>query len=113
MLHNPYKIVKMFPDKELFLQTHTNLSLTKKRLKNFLEKISQIKSSNHTINICNSYHIDKQRVDQYIEKMDICNEYNSLGYCFFSTEIPKKEKMLHFQSVMPDYLSKLVNSIKS
>ena len=26
---------------------------------------------------------------------------------------PKKEKMLHFQSVMPDYLSKLVNSIKS
>ena len=26
---------------------------------------------------------------------------------------PKTEKMLHFQSVMPDYLSKLVNSIKS
>ena len=26
---------------------------------------------------------------------------------------PKKEKKLHFQSVMPDYLSKLVNSIKS
>ena len=26
---------------------------------------------------------------------------------------PKKEKMLHFQSVIPDYLSKLVNSIKS
>ena len=26
---------------------------------------------------------------------------------------PKEEKMLHFQSVMPDYLSKLVNSIKS
>ena len=26
---------------------------------------------------------------------------------------PKKEKMLYFQSVMPDYLSKLVNSIKS
>ena len=26
---------------------------------------------------------------------------------------PKKEKMLHFQSVIPDYLSNLVNSIKS
>ena len=33
---------------------------------------------------------------------------HSLGFLH-----PKKEKMLHFQSVMPDYLSNLVNSIKS
>lgn len=104
-----YKIVKMFPDKELFLQTHTNLSLTKKRLKTFLEKISQIKSSNHTVNICNSYHIGKQHVNEYIEKMDICNQYNSLGYCFFSTEIPKKEKMLkELYTIIDNYPNKLI-----
>jgi len=89
-----YEIVKLFPDKELFLQTHTNLSLPVKRLEKFLIKIHKLKSSHHTVDICNSYHIGKQKVIDYIKKMDICEKYNSLGFCFFSTEIPKKEQML-------------------
>jgi organic radical activating enzyme len=104
-----YKIVEMFPEKELFIQTHTNLSLSKKRLETFLKKINKIKQPNHIVNICNSYHIDKQPVELYIEKMDICNEYNSLGYCFFSTEIPKKKKMLkELYSIIEKYPDKLV-----
>lgn len=89
-----YEIIKMFPDKELFLQTHTNLSLDIKRLEKFLIKSNKIKSKNHEINICNSYHIGKQKVETYIKKMSICKQYNSLGFCFFSTELPKKERML-------------------
>lgn len=104
-----YKIIEMFPDKELFLQTHTNLSLSKNRLKTFLKKINKIKQTTHTVNICNSYHIDKQPVELYIEKMDICDRYDSLGYCFFSTEIPKKEKMLkELYSIIEKYPKKLV-----
>lgn len=104
-----YKIIEMFPDRELFLQTHTNLSLSKNRLETFLKKIDKIKQIKHTVNICNSYHIGKQPVEQYIEKMDICNRYNSLGYCFFSTEIPKKEKMLkELYSIIEKYPKKLV-----
>jgi organic radical activating enzyme len=104
-----YKIIEMFPDKELFLQTHTNLSLSKNRLKTFLKKINKIKQTTHTVNICNSYHIDKQPVELYIEKMDICDRYDSLGYCFFSTEIPKKEKMLkELYSIVEKYPKKLV-----
>ena len=99
----------MFPKKELFLQTHTNLSLPKRRLETFLKKVNKIKEPNHIINICNSYHIDKQPVELYIQKMDICNRYNSLGYCFFSTEIPKKEKMLkELYSIIKKYPKKLI-----
>lgn len=89
-----YEIVKLFPDKELFIQTHTNMSLSKNRLETFLKKINKLKNRQHVIDICNSYHIGKQTVESYVEKMDICRKYNSLGFCFFSTEIPKKEQML-------------------
>ena len=90
-----YELVEIFNNKNLFLQTHTNLSVNKNRLENFLKKINKIKSSNHIINICNSYHIGKQKVEDYAEKMYICEKYNSLGFCFFSTELPKKEIMLN------------------
>ena len=104
-----YRIVELFPERELFLQTHTNLSLSTSRLEKFLKEINRIKTSNHTVNICNSYHIGKQTVEEYVKKMDICKKYSSLGYCFFSTEIPKKEQMLkelHF--IAKKYPKKLI-----
>jgi len=89
-----YKLVELFPDKELFIQTQTNLSLKPLRLENFLKKINKIKQKNHTIDICSSYHLDKQHVKDFIDKMYICERYDSLGLCFFSTELPKKEQTL-------------------
>tara|TARA_B100001093_G_scaffold154879_1_gene147549 strand:+ start:3527 stop:4555 length:1029 start_codon:yes stop_codon:yes gene_type:complete len=104
-----YEIIKMFPEKKLFLQTHSNLSLNKNRLKKFLSTVNNIKKSNHTVNICNSYHIGKQSVKTYVEKMDICNAYDCLGYCFFSTEIPKKEQMLNeLNYILKKFPTKLV-----
>ena len=89
-----YKLVEIFADRELFIQTHTNFSLSFDRLSTFLKTISAKKSKFHRIDICNSYHIGKQRVDEYIKKMNLCNEYDALGFCFFSTELPKKQQML-------------------
>ena len=89
-----YKLVEIFKDRELFIQTQTNLSTNKKRLENFLIKIDKVKQSNHTIDICSSYHLNKQKVEDFIEKMHICKKYNNLGLCFFSTELPKKEQTL-------------------
>ena len=89
-----FKLIELFPEKELFIQTQSNMSLRIDRLENFLKKINDIKQKNHTIDICSSYHLDKQKISKFIEKMYICKKYNSLGLCFFSTELPKKEQTL-------------------
>ena len=89
-----YKLIELFPEKDLYIQTQTNMSLNIKRLESFLKKVNQIKQKNHIIDICSSYHLNKQKVDKFIEKMYICKKYNSLGLCFFSTELPKKEQTL-------------------
>jgi organic radical activating enzyme len=103
-----YRLVEMFKDRELFIQTQTNMSLTEQRLDRFLEKINNVKESSHTIDICSSYHLDKQKVDDFIKKMDICNNYNSLGLCFFSTEIPKEDQFLsEFSMIAAKYPSKI------
>ncbi len=90
-----FKLIEFFKDRQLYIQTQTNLSIGKKRLEKFLIEVNNIKRDNHTINICSSYHINKQRVETFIEKMHICNKYKALGLCFFSTELPEKEKTLN------------------
>lgn len=89
-----FEIIKIFNDRKLFIQTQTNLSIEKDRLKKFLNQINSVKKDNHIIDICSSYHLDKQKVETFIEKMHICEKYNALGRCFFSTELPKKEQTL-------------------
>jgi|TARA_R110000782_G_scaffold87840_1_gene169877 organic radical activating enzyme len=112
-----YKLVEIFPERELFIQTHTNLSLNKQRLEEFLKKISVLKNKNHKIDICNSYHINKQNINTYIEKMKICDKYNALGFCFFSTELPKKAQVLdelhQIASLFPDKLKMKFTEIEN
>lgn len=88
------QIVNMFPDKELYIQTQTNLSLSEKRLKAYLNDIHEQKQQNHQVNICTSYHLGKQDVNEFIEKMSVCDEFDSMGLCFFSTEIPKHDQCI-------------------
>jgi MoaA/NifB/PqqE/SkfB family radical SAM enzyme len=103
-----YRLVEIFHDRELFIQTHTNLSLSPTRLDEFLKTITRLKSDSHKIDICNSYHIGKQTVEEYLEKMKICDSYDALGFCFFSTELPKKERMLkEFFTLADAYPDKL------
>jgi organic radical activating enzyme len=103
-----YRLVEIFHDRELFIQTQTNLSLEAKRLEQFLQRINSIKSDSHQIDICSSYHLNKQRVHEFIEKMHICNHYNSLGFCFFSTELLHKEQTLtEIRAIIEAYPSKL------
>ncbi len=89
-----YELVKIFLDRELFVQTQTNMSMKIDRLDTFLENINKVKSNNHIIDICSSYHIGKQKVENFIEKMKICEKHNALGFCFFSTEMTKEEQMI-------------------
>jgi hypothetical protein len=89
-----YRILELFPDKEIFLQTQTNLSIDNKRLEEFLIQVNHLKGDNHTVDICSSYHLNKQLVSEFIEKMRICEKHNALGLCFFSTELCKKEQTL-------------------
>lgn len=85
-----YEIVRMFPFKELFIQTQTNMSINPTRLRLFLAQINECKQPNHTIDICGSYHLNKQTVEQYLDVMDVCDEYKALGLTFFNTDLLHK-----------------------
>lgn len=103
-----YRLVEIFKDRELFIQTQTNLSLNSTRLETFLKTINEIKGDNHKTDICSSYHLNKQSVQEFIEKMNICEKYNSLGFCFFSTELLHKEQTLReLQSIIDIHPSKV------
>ena len=98
-----YKILEDFNDRELFIQTQTNLSIDKDRLKQFCKNVE-----GQPVDICSSYHMGKQKVKDFIEKMHICNEYGVLGLCFFSTEIPKEEQFIHeFNTIAAEFPNKL------
>lgn len=99
-----YQLVEVFKDRELFIQTQTNLSISLERLNVFLSNICKIKQNNHTIDICSSYHIGKQRVDDFINKMRLCDEMGCLGLCFYSTEIPKHDQCVsEFEKLVDHY----------
>lgn len=89
-----YKIIEMFPERELFIQTQTNMSLKNTRLDQFLSSASQIKQNSHTIDICSSYHMGKQPVEEFLIKMNTCAKYDALGYSFFSTEVKKESQLI-------------------
>lgn len=88
------EIVKHLKDRELFIQTQTNMSLKKDRLDKFLYDINNTKQQNHVIDICSSYHLNKQQVDEFIDKMKVCQKHSSLGLCFVSTEIQYEEQFI-------------------
>lgn len=103
-----YKIIEMFPERELFIQTQTNMSLKSVRLDQFLSSATKIKQDSHTIDICSSYHIGKQPVEEFLTKMDICAKYDSLGYSFFSTEVKKEAQFLsEFKLLANEYPDKM------
>ncbi len=89
-----YELVKIFKDKELFIQTQTNLSIKEDRLNDFLININDIKQDNHIIDICSSYHLGHQTREEFKRKMDICAQHNALGLCFFSTEKDKEHQTI-------------------
>lgn len=102
------KIITSFRDRELFIQTQTNLSLSKSRLREYLHDVNNIKQSHHKVDICSSYHIGKQNVQTFIEKLNICKAYNAQGLCFFSTELPKRTQCIHeFTKLVAEFGSKI------
>lgn len=99
-----YALIELFHDRSLYIQTQTNLSLSKPRLTKFLSNINNLKQSKHTINICSSYHVGMQKVSEFIQKMHICREHEALGLCFFSTEIVKEKQMLSdFEKLVSEF----------
>ena len=103
-----YQLFNIFRDRQVFFQTQTNMSVKNARLRKFLSKCEDLKSDHHTIDICSSYHVGKQCVDDYITNMQTCDEFDALGYCFFSTEVPKEKQMLReLMKIIELYPSKL------
>jgi organic radical activating enzyme len=103
-----YRLVDIFKDRQLFIQTQTNLSLPYTRLEEFLVNINKAKLANHVVDVCSSYHIGKQPVDVFIDKLRLCDQHNALGFCFFSTEIEKERQFIEeFYKIATIYPDKL------
>lgn len=88
------RLSEMYIERNVFFQTQTNMSIKPERLDKFLLNFNQLKPDTHIMDICSSYHLGKQHVDQYIDKMKICESHGSLGLCHFSTEIPRELQTL-------------------
>ena len=103
-----FQLVRYFADCELFIQTQTNLSISEERLEAFLTEINRRKQRHHQVDICSSYHLGKQPVDTFIDKMRICDNYNALGLCFFSTEVIKEDQFIReFYQIVDCYPDKV------
>ena len=87
-----HEILSILNDKRVFLQTQTNLSLKPDRLEKFLQDVKT--KNTHTVDICTSYHLNKQSVEEFADKLSICKAYDCMGVCHFSTEIEHEEQML-------------------
>jgi hypothetical protein len=102
------KLIETHKHRELFVQTQTNLSLTEDRLRSFLDNICAKKNTKQNIDICSSYHLNKQPVDEFIKKLKICEEYGCMGLCFFSTELPKRDQTIsEFQTLINEFPDKI------
>lgn len=100
-------LFEQLSDRELFIQTQTNMSIKYDRLKAFFE-LCKHKPTAHQIDICSSYHVGMQRVEDFIDKMRLCDKYKSLGLCFFSTEVGKEEQMMNdFHAITRAFPEKL------
>lgn len=96
-------IFKNNPTEEIFIQTQTNLSINRRRLRTFLEEIREVQSAKHKIDICSSYHLKKQRKDIFLEKMNICAEYGVLGLCFFNTDFLDEDQFIEEFNYIADH----------
>ena len=59
-------------------------------MKNFLDKVCDYKPDHNVIDIHGSYHLGKQHVDDYIEKMLILQQYVGFGAVSMSAELINK-----------------------
>lgn len=90
-----YQLVDKLKDRQLFIQTQTNLSLSHSRLESFLEKIHAIRMPNHVIDINCSYHLGMQDVKQYARKLQLITPHVAYGGVQFIGEIVcQQEKTL-------------------
>jgi len=75
-------------DKSL-IQIQSNLSISTDRL---LE-ISRY-TFNTKLEICSSYHVGYQSVKTFLDKLDILNNYNKLGYCFVNSDYTQEDRFI-------------------
>lgn len=79
------KLFEVYKDRDLFIQCQTNLSIDKNRLYNF---------KYNNFEFCSSYHMNKQKVEDFIEKLNILKELNILGYCFMNTYLDQEQQFI-------------------
>lgn len=98
--HLEYLTEKLFDtlgDRDVFIQCQTNGSISMRRIKNFNFK---------NFEFCTSYHLNKQTVDEFIQKLLLMREMDILGFCFINTdrenEIQFIDEFNRLASVIPD-----------
>ena len=93
-----YEITRRHKHKKLFIQTQTNGSMETERLKTFLNTLELY--DGHTLDISTSVHLNKQKIENLIDKLKILREYNVLGNIFPSTEYLHEEQFIEELKLM-------------
>ncbi len=76
----------------MVIQTQTNLSLSYNRLSNFLHSFKN--NEKNRIELCSSYHVGYQKVQEFKQKLDLLDKHNANTFCFFSTDHTQESLML-------------------
>ena len=84
-----YKLIDIFKESNLYIQTQTNLSLSYKRLIQFAKEVQ-----NKPTELCVSYHFGKQKIEEFIKKLKILEKYNILGNIFVNTDYLNEEQFI-------------------
>lgn len=92
-------LFKTFKNRNVFIQCQTNGSISFERIKNF---------NYNNFEFCTSYHLGKQDIHEFIDKLKLMRKMNILGYCFINTEMDKEEQFIKefniLKEIIPDKL---------
>ena len=88
-----HELITRFRGKKMFLQTQTNLSMPMGRWTEFLESLDL--GPRHKLDISPSYHLGKQEIKHFIEKLYLIHRHDALGLIFTSTDFINEEQFMH------------------
>jgi len=81
-------ILELLKIPNIKIQIQTNLSIKLSDLKSFYEN----GFDRERLEFCSSYHLGKQKVNHFLEKLKFLESVDGLGYCFFNTDVCDESK---------------------
>ena len=105
-----FKIFEIFKDRNVLIQTQSNMSLNIDRLKSFTRLANHYIPDNIYFDVCGSYHIGKQTPERFIEKMNIVSDEALFGKISYAGEIINNldQTLKEYDYISTNYIKNLI-----